>query len=218
MLYCIRILEQTRDMLSLVRAFDRACHTFSIGACAPVPMVSMVQYATRLYPDMTITSELKDIKLLETGLRDGTYQLIILPYKPEDEDICYRECGTESLLFTLPLNHPFAGSPGLYMKDMDGENMLLYSNIGFWHELHTHKMPHSRFLVQNERFAFEELVQSSVLPSFTSDYIIQLAGIPKDRVAVPILDPEASVTYYAVCLKENKKNLHHLFLTPSKSE
>lgn len=67
------------------------------------------------------------------------------------------------------------------------------------------------FLIQSERFAFDELVQSSVLPSFISDVIIRLIGKPENRVIVPILDPEASVTYYAVCLKENMKKLHSLF-------
>lgn len=206
-----KILEQTNDMLSLVRSFDRASRMLSVGACAPMPMLQMVQKATRLYPDRAITSELKNNKLLETGLRDKTYQIIILPYKLEDNDIYCKKYGTESLFFTLPLNHPLADSTGLYMQDLDGENMLLYSDIGFWHELHTQKMPHSRFLVQNERFAFDELVQSSVLPSFISDVIIRLMGKPENRAIVPILDPEASVTYYAVCLKENRKRLHYLF-------
>ncbi len=209
--YAGKILDQTQDMLSLVRSFDRANRTLSIGACAPMPMLLFVQDATRLYPNMAITSELKKTEMLECGIKDGTYQIIILPYKPEIESACCRECGTESLSFALPMNHPLAGSKGLHMQDLDGENMLLYSDIGFWHELHKQKMPHSRFLVQSERFAFDELVQSSVLPSFISDVIIRLMGKPENRVVVPILDPEASVTYYAVCLKENMKKFHCLF-------
>lgn len=209
--YAGKILDQTQDMLRLVRSFDRANRTLSIGACAPMPMLLFVQNATRLYPNMAITSELKKTEMLESGIKDGTYQIIILPYKPENEDVCCQECGTESLSFALPVDHPLANSKGLHMQDLDGENMLLYSDIGFWHELHKQKMPHSRFLIQSERFAFDELVQSSVLPSFISDVIIRLIGKPENRVIVPILDPEASVTYYAVCLKENMKKLHSLF-------
>lgn len=209
--YAGKILDQIQDMLRLVRSFDRANRTLSIGACAPMPMLLFVQNATRLYPNMAITSELKKTEMLESGIKDGTYQIIILPYKLENEDVCCQECGTESLSFALPVDHPLANSKGLHMQDLDGENMLLYSDIGFWHELHKQKMPHSRFLIQSERFAFDELVQSSVLPSFISDVIIRLIGKPENRVIVPILDPEASVTYYAVCLKENMKKLHSLF-------
>ena len=54
------------------------------------------------------------------------------------------------------------------MRELDGENMLVFSNIGFWQELRMRKMPHSRFLFQSDRFSFNQLVRSSVLPCFTS--------------------------------------------------
>lgn len=65
--YAGKILDQTQDMLSLVRSFDRANRTLSIGACAPMPMLLFVQDATRLYPNMAITSELKKTKCLKTA-------------------------------------------------------------------------------------------------------------------------------------------------------
>lgn len=97
------------------------------------------------------------------------------------------------------------------MKEIDGENMLLYSDIGFWHRLPREKMPHSRFLVQTDRFAFEELVASSILPCFVSDAALAGDWETADRVLVPILDPEASVTYYMVCLKSMLPKVKKLF-------
>ena len=73
-------------------------------------------------------------------------------------------------------------------------------------------MPHSRFLVQNERFDLEELVASSTLPCFVSDVTIRTGGKPENRVIVPILDPEASVTYYTVCLREKLTQVKKLFI------
>lgn len=210
--YAKRILELTQDMLDGVRALDRASHTISIGACAPMPLVTAVQNAARLYPDMTVSSELKDCTPLLEGLKTGLYQIIILPYQPNDDTFYCRESGTEALCFALPPTHPFADRDGLYMKDMDGENMLLYANIGFWHSLPAQKMPHSRFLVQNERFDLEELVASSTLPCFVSDVTIRTEGKPENRVIVPILDPEASVTYYTVCLREKLTQVKKLFI------
>jgi hypothetical protein len=88
--------------------------------------------------------------------------------------------------------------------------MLLFSEIGFWHDMPVKKMPHSRFLLQNERFAFNELVSSSILPSFTSDLVQrhpeQHAG-STHRVSVPILDKEAHVTYYCCYLPKNRERL-----------
>lgn len=72
-------------------------------------------------------------------------------------------------------------------------------------------MPNSRFLVQNERFAFDELVQSSILPSFVSDLTIRLNGKPENRIIVPILDQEATATYFAVCYKSNRTKFNCLF-------
>lgn len=209
--YARKILDQTKDMLNLIRACDRASRTLSFGTCAPMPVLTLVQNAAQAYPDMAVSTESKDNDTLLKGLEDGTYQTIILPCKPEGEHLHFKEYGTESLLFALPPSHPLAERDGLFLKDLDGENMLLYADIGFWHEIRTKKMPNSRFLVQSERFAFNELVQSSLLPSFVSDVTVRLYGSPENRKIVPILDPEATVTYYAVCLKKEFNRVKRLF-------
>ena len=209
--YARRVLDQSQNMLERVRAFDRASRTISIGSCAPMPLITAVQNAARQYPSMTISSECKDCEPLVEGLRTGLYQIIILPYQPDDESMVSMKSGTETLFFALPPTHRFADRDGLYMGEMDGENMLLYEDIGFWRSLPEEKMPHSRFLVQNERFAFEELIASSVLPCFISDVTIASDGEPKDRVVIPVLDPEASVSYYTVCLKSTLPKVRKLF-------
>ena len=210
--YAEKILGETQNMLEGVRALARASHTISIGSCAPMPLIKAVQNATRMYPDRTVSSEIKDCAPLLEGLRSGLYQIIILPYRPEDDTFTFRESGTETLFFALPPSHPFAGRTEISMKEMDGENMLLYADIGFWSHLPREKMPHSRFLVQNERFALDELVASSVLPCFVSDITMETDGKPENRLIIPIRDPEASVTYYTVCLKKNFSQVKKLFL------
>ena len=209
--YAKRILNQTKDMLDLVHARDRMSHTLSFGTCAPMPALTLLQNAAQVYPTMAVSTESKDNATLLVGLRDGLYQVIVLPHLPEGKDLYWKEYGTESLAFALPPGHPLAGREELWMRDLDGENMLLYADIGFWHELPAKKMPHSRFLVQSDRFAFTELVQSSVLPSFVTDETIRLYGPPEKRKVVPILDPEATVTYYAVCLKTELHRVRRLF-------
>ena len=47
--------------------------------------------------------------------------------------------------------------------------------------------------------AFNELVQFSALPSFTTDVALRREGSPKNRINIPILDEEANVTYYCLC-------------------
>ena len=206
-----KVLNQVQTMMDSVHAYDLARNTISIGACAPVPMLDIVQDTTRLYSNRKISSQIIDNEDLLNGLYEGTFDLIILPYKPEGQDLCFKEYGSEKLFFALPLTHPQANSEGLYLKELDGENILIFSNIGFWYDLHVKKMPHSRFLVQNERFDFDELVQSSILPSFVSDRTIKVEGTPPNRSIVPILDPEVQVSYYLVCLKSSREKLKNLF-------
>ena len=66
-------------------------------------------------------------------------------------------------------------------------------------------MPHSRFLVQNDRFAFNELIKASVLPCFTTNYAMKYMAPHDDRIKIPITDPEATESFYLACLAANKK-------------
>lgn len=209
-----KILDQTKDMVNLVRAFDRASRTLSFGSCAPMPAISLAQNAAGLYPDMAVSTEMRDSEALLKGLREGQYQAVILPFRPEGEDLYAKAFGTETLFFALPPEHRFADREGVFMGELDGENILLISEIGFWHEIYKEKMPHSRALLQSERFAFDELVQSSVLPSFVTDVTMRLQGTPERRKIVPILDPEATAEYYAVCRKADKRKYGGLFEKP----
>lgn len=90
--------------------------------------------------------------------------------------------------------------------------MLLFSEIGFWHDIVTEKMPDSRFLIQSERYSLEELIVNSVLPCFATDLASGNSPLPENRVCIPITDQEVNVTYYLVCKKESKKRFSALFL------
>lgn len=206
-----KILADSREMIQLIRSIDHERHTISIGSCAPVPAITLSQRASFLYKDMTITSELKSTDALIDGLRNEKYQLIILPYKPDESDYVTKAYGSEKLYFVLPKNHRFAKRKSISLSEMDGENMLLFSDIGFWHDIVTTHMPNSRFLVQTERYDFNELTRSSILPFFGTDTTLHFSDIPNDRIAVPVKNTEASVTYYAVCLRKNLNRFDGVF-------
>lgn len=205
------VVKQTDSMLRRVRAFDRASHTIAIGSSAAVQIPDLIRQISQLHPDMTISTELKKPHALVNGLLKDTYQLIILPYKPEDADVVYTVIGEEHLMFLLPKNHRLAKRKSLTLGDMNGENMLLFSEIGFWYDIVTEKMPDSRFLVQCERYSLEELIVNSILPCFTTDLAGGNSLLAENRVSVPVTDPEVNVTYYLACKKENRKRFSALF-------
>jgi len=204
--YAERVLKQAADMVERLRTFDRSQHSVSVGSCAPAPLWSITPLLSALYPEMTISSDMKSTELLLQGLKDGTYDFIILQEPIDDSDLYCTKYGEEHLFLSLPPAHPLAGYNGVYFKDIDGENILLLSKIGFWNDLCLTKMPSSHFLVQDQQFSFEALVKNSALPSFTSDLAIKRYGKDANRVLVPILDPEANVSYYIMCLSGTKKN------------
>lgn len=59
-------------------------------------------------------------------------------------------------------------------------------------------MPASRFLMQTDVAAFDELVRSSRLPCFTTDYGNLRGNDYPNRVHIPLTDDEAHVTFYVL--------------------
>jgi len=194
------VLDQRDDLVQRVRTFDLASRTITVASCAPAPMWDLLPVLSGHFEGMTISSQLvpEPEPLLE-GLRKGLYLLVILPYKVEEPELTCVYYESEQLLFSLPQDHPLSGAVGLYLKDLDGETIPLYSHIGMWYELHKQKMPTTRFLLQPKRDDFLALVEASSFPAFTSDLIQRREPKAKNRVFVPILDPEVKKDYYLLC-------------------
>lgn len=89
----------------------------------------------------------------------------------------------EHLFVCVPKDHKLAEYKELTFAEINGFNFLLRSELGFWDTLCRQKMPASKFLVQTEEFAFQELIQSSSLPCFNTDYgLLRLHTGYSDRV------------------------------------
>lgn len=204
------IITKTDEMKKKLKNYDKSKNTFSIGSCAPAPNIYIGQKVAQIYLEKTILSEIKDIDELVKGLYDHTYSVIIMPYEIEDDHIESIEFMEEQLYFSLPEDHKFKDRQSLSLKEMDGERMLLMSNIGFWHHMHKKMMPHTKFLIQEDRSIFYDLVELSSLASFTSDFMMNLEGKRENRIIVPIRDQEAHATFYCCYLKENENKLKTL--------
>lgn len=211
------VLELARNLLAdadslagKAREFDRKNRTITLGICSPAPAWILVPLITRHFPHMSLHTEQDTTDRLLSGLFNNIYQLIALPEKPDDSQFFCMECGRESLMFALPPKHKYARREFLTFSDMNGENMLLMPDIGFWSFVKD-KMPNSRFLTQSDQFSFNELVQASSLPSFVTDLSEKNKLTAAGRIYVPVSDPEATVTYYLVCKAENKKTFRSLF-------
>ncbi len=205
-----KVLSEADSLVLKARDFDRKNRTITIGTCAPAPMWFLTPLINNLFPHMPLQSEQDTEEKLLLGLNHNVYQLIVLYKKLEGEQYYFKKCGTESLMFALPKGHKYARRKSLSFAEMNGENMLLMPDIGFWTFVKD-KMPNSRFLTQNDRFSFVELLQASSLPSFATDLSEKYSDSATKRICIPISGTESTATYYLICKAENKKTFLPLF-------
>lgn len=206
-----KLLDDADSLTTKARDFDRKNRTITLGICAPAPVWRLAPLISHIFPHISLQTEMDSNVGLLNGLDDNTYQLIATHMKPNENQYFGKECMKETLMFSLPQNHKYAKRKNLSFSEMNGENMLLMSDIGFWDFVKTDKMPDSRFLTQNDRFSFQELLQASSLPAFTSNLAKKYIELPPVRIDIPISDEDATVTYYLVCRAGEKKNFAPLF-------
>lgn len=206
-----RLLKEAGSIETLIRDYDRRHKMISVGMCAPAPAWKLTPMLAELYPQISIQTEIDSSTHLYSGLEQDTYQLIVVRDKPHSEQYHCVQFWQEHLMFALPAGHKYADRKTLTFAEMNGESILASSNIGFWTNLHKTKMPASRFLIQEDRFSFNQIVEASTLPSFVTDLSARFLASGKNRIKVRIADPEASVTYYLVCKKETRNSFQALF-------
>lgn len=110
-------------------------------------------------------------------------------------------------------NHPLAKKEGIYLSELNDQDILLYSEIGFWYDLVKDKAPNANFLIQHDNNTFNTLLNTTSFPSFATNKSIRIYGRNQSgyKVLIPILDKEATANYYSVILKENHKKFANLF-------
>ncbi len=199
-----RILESQEEMVARIRMLERSRRTILLGSCAPGPLFELPSILASLYPDRTISTEVRGEEELLKGLAQRVYQLIILVHRPEDPGICAHLCGSERLYYSLPKDHRLAGAKAARFSDMEGESFLMASEVGVWDAVHR-LIPNARYLRQGDIGSLREVVRSSVMPSFVTDLTLRLYGLDERRTAVPISDPEARMTYWCCCRREDEK-------------
>ena len=139
--------------------------------------------------------------------------MIILIHRPEDPELSCHPYGSEKLFFSLPKNHPLAYKTALSFAEMDGETFLVFSDVGVWDALHRRAMPHSRFLLQEDHAALQEIVRTSSLPAFVTDLSLRMRSVDESRVNIPIDDESATMHFWCCCRKEDEKRFLKWFQT-----
>ena len=208
------ILQSEGEMISLIRNYDSSLHTISIGGCAPGPLMELAAILPNLFPDSSFSSAAKDEDELFNDLFNRKYSLIITTQNISNEQIHSVRYGAEQLYVGAVPAHPLSyyKDLGIHFSDINGESFLMFSDIGVWKNITDKMMPDSKYITQNDMDTLSTLINSSSLLSFGTDLSIKLfrGRDNPDRVFIPIIDPEATVTFYCNYLTENRHKLKPL--------
>lgn len=189
-----KLLQNVKQMIQTVQLFDKRQHTIVIQSCAPAPLWKLLRQINDKCPGISIESSICQNEEVLNAWNMKECDIAILPFQ-HDGAIEYMK---ENLFVCVPKGHELSKYKSLSFEQMNGFNFLLRTELGFWDTMVRNKMPSSRFLVQNDEFTFNELVQSSSLPCFTTDYT---KHVFENRVNIPIENEEAHVTFYLLSKK-----------------
>lgn len=185
-----KLLKDAEQMIQQVQEFDARQRTIVIRSCAPAPLWNIQKNLNTRHPNMMISSAICQTQEVVTDWENRVCDIAILPYPIDGAKLFMKE----NLFVCVPKDHELAVHPSLSFRDINGFNFLLRTELGFWDTLCRKKMPASKFLVQPDADVFEELVQASSLPCFTTDY--GDLRTYENRIAIPLTDEEAHVTFY----------------------
>lgn len=196
--YARQLLKNEENTVSMVQEFDRKLRSIIIASCAPAPLWILSPKISFCYPDNTISSSICETEQVIEQIENDQIDIGILPYEYHGTSLCSTPFFAEHLSVCVPLGHGLCSCDKLSFHDLNGYNCLLRDQLGFWTNLCKQNMPASKFLIQTDESEFLELVKSSTLFCFSTNYASYPEEILDQRKIIPIVDDCVNVEYWVV--------------------
>lgn len=164
--------------------------------------------------DKAITTELASREKLMASLRNRNFQLAIFADLPEDRDLYCQRSNEDRLCVSFPPDQPLAQKKGITFDDLKDISVIAAGNAGYWIHVCEQNMPKRNLVVQdNVEVLVElvELVESSSMPVFSSQHLVDQGNAAPGCVTVPITDEAARAMFYLACLQTEKQKYVSLF-------
>ncbi len=197
--YARKVLVLEKEMKDAVINLDASSRTLSIGSIAPGPTYEIGhELGNKIKLAFNVTDNENE---LIDGLNKNKYQAIVLTHPLSDHPS--KKLITEQLYALVLPGHPASSFTEISFSDMNGQNFLMLSDVGYWAEVVKRNMPDSRFIIQNNLQDLHELITSSALPAFASNITME-KGIRKldGRLAIPFNYDEAKLVFYIIGSKQ----------------
>lgn len=205
-----RILDDEDALRSALDDLARRARTLRVGTVAPAPLWRLTALVVERFPGQLLTSQFLEGDEVETRLLRGEIDLGIglgPAVRPGLKSMPFME---ENLAVALPESHPLAGKTTVTTAELDGETFLIFGGIGFWRAASARALPHSHFVVQEDRGVFEALMATSPLPFFTTD--APSLSVPLDgRVVIPIDDASARAYFHLLVADSGPDEARRIF-------
>lgn len=172
-------------------------HAIRVASVAPAPVWNLTARVIERLGGSVIEPELLPEAEVERRLFDRTADLAITRRPFALPNLRCVPLMSESLFLHAPEGHPLAKRKSVSFADLDGEDFLVYAEIGFWEGVYRNAMPNMRAVVQRDREVFAQMIRTSDHLCFTTDAPQNQRDVP-GRVRVPITDASAHATFYLV--------------------
>ena len=206
----IYVIEAEQIMKEKTVAFYNSKSQISVGSVAPGPMIKYGNLLYSIFPNKTIVTKIESEENLILKLKNLEYDFIFLSRELEDESLQSKFAFTEKLYIAIPKTHILAGmTNGIHFSEIDGQSFLVADNLGIWQTIVEKHLSKSKFFPQNFD-NLNEIINSSTIPNFLTNITLS-ARREYDRLCIPILDDDASVSFYLVYRKDREKLVRSLF-------
>lgn len=194
--YAKQILREKYLMREALSEHARRARALVVGTVAPAPLWRLTALIVERFPTSILTSKTFETERLEREVLNGGVDLGISLKPCMMPTVSCCQLMTESLSVCLPSDHPLANRKSLSTAELDGESFLLYQGIGFWQDFCDTHFPHSKFVIQEDRTVFHQMIPSTPLIYFVTDVPSLRSAVPEGRTVVPLQDAAAHATYY----------------------
>ena len=210
--YARRILDEEKELVEKISNMKESMNTLSIGSVAPGPIYKLLPLSSRLFPGSPISSNISDEQSLIAALNQEKYGIVVLTHPLNDSKYICKKYITEHLYISINSMHPASSYSEISFSDMDGQNFIMFSQVGIWADIVKKEMPNSIFFEQSSIEAVNEITKYSNLPSFITNITMEVFPLRREnRIAVPLSDDSAKITFYIICLKKNLPKWNQLF-------
>lgn len=206
------VLSQIDMAKAELKDYAKRDSIIKVGFCDPGPMwYFMPRYSYTKHEKEMEHILYNDIENEAAHLINGKHDVQISFQHIDHPDIISKPLIHEHFFLSVRKDHPFSKLSKISIRETKPAKILLlyvggtffHSQAAFWKEVE----PDTKLELCDDFFIYNQLVRNSDVVTTTTrvSQHYRLDGI--DRVFIPVIDPELSITYHISYLKKNKQRV-----------